>query len=126
MCKQCKCEDCSFPGDGCILEPKAKNVPRVHADCIKAWADGAEIQSYEVRLGNWVDQKNPHFFLDKRYRVKPKEKVKKWRYVIRLIGTDRLVVSGNYYSSGDEFNTKVPDFLAVEKIQCTMKEFDSD
>ena len=67
---------------------------RKHAELIKAWADGAEIQKYVKVLesGNafggvvkydWVSQPKPEWKEDGEYRIKPKEKqkVKMWQWV---------------------------------------------
>lgn len=51
------------------------NKPHVHAEVIKAWADGAEI---EVRLNSnrgWVKCGRPIWEDEYEYRVKPKPKV---------------------------------------------------
>ena len=51
--------------------------PHKHAAVIKAWADGAEIQS---RCGDsgWVDCSAPHWYGASEYRVKPQEVIKKY------------------------------------------------
>jgi hypothetical protein len=51
--------------------------PRVHAEIIKAWADGAEIQSKWGDSG-WVDCSEPHWYEASEYRVKPQEVIKKY------------------------------------------------
>ena len=45
--------------------------PHKHAELIKAWADGAEIQIYDRQTENWHDDENPRWFYDKGYRIKP-------------------------------------------------------
>jgi hypothetical protein len=61
-----------------MITVNGKNIPHKHAEVIKAWADGAEIQE---RYGNgpWVDlgKKGCHIlWCDKStYRVKPKPDV---------------------------------------------------
>lgn len=47
------------------------NKPHVHAEVIKAWADGAEIEA-EFPNGTWSVVTNPSWFKDCNYRVKPK------------------------------------------------------
>ena len=55
-------------------------VPHVHAEIIKAWADGATIQIYrKVDEGDddeyeWVDCPAPSFLVAHKYRVKPEPK----------------------------------------------------
>ena len=45
-----------------------------HAELIKAWADGAEIQFYTVTR-EWIDIDNPDWKEGFRYRIKPKPDV---------------------------------------------------
>lgn len=48
--------------------------PHKHAELIKAWADGAEIQ-YKDSLGNWFDcQDDPRWSEHVAYRIKPEPK----------------------------------------------------
>lgn len=44
-----------------------------HADLIKAWADGAEIQHRYLRK-KWEDTRNPGWDYDFEYRIKPEPK----------------------------------------------------
>ena len=54
-------------------------TPHKHAELIKAWADGAEI---EVLVGhkwvdveeNWTSYQNPFWYPDMEYRIKPEPK----------------------------------------------------
>lgn len=46
-------------------------TPRKHAELIKAWADGAEIQRRNRYLGLWIDNPNPTWEEDEIYRLKP-------------------------------------------------------
>jgi hypothetical protein len=41
-----------------------------HFDIIKAWREGHKIETYLPCLGLWVEDKNPHFSPDTRYRIK--------------------------------------------------------
>jgi hypothetical protein len=47
------------------------NKPHRHAECIKAWADGAQIQVYLNSAGGWTDDTEPDWYPDYRYRIKP-------------------------------------------------------
>lgn len=49
--------------------------PHKHADLIKAWADGAEIQCHCEDYG-WIDTSYPWWWADIDYRIKPKEQKK--------------------------------------------------
>ena len=48
-----------------------EKVPHVHAEVIKAWADGAKIQIRHRVNETWVDCPEPSFSVDFKYRVKP-------------------------------------------------------
>ena len=57
----------------CIESEESKmNKPHKHAELIKAWAGGAEIQMLDILTGKWVDIPNPAWYTDKEYRIKPK------------------------------------------------------
>ena len=49
--------------------------PHVHADLIKAWADGAQIQYNDSYSDNglWRDIANPVWSKDQVYRIKPRD-----------------------------------------------------
>jgi hypothetical protein len=44
---------------------------RPHADIIKAWADGAEVEFYDIYLERWVHEASPRFLPNVMYRVQP-------------------------------------------------------
>lgn len=46
------------------------NQPHKHAEVIKAWADGADIE-FSGDGSTWVKVENPRWDLDCEYRVKP-------------------------------------------------------
>ena len=47
--------------------------PHKHAELIKAWADGAEIQVL-YNKEEWVDRQHPSWHIDDEYRIKPERK----------------------------------------------------
>ncbi len=47
------------------------NKPHKHAELIKAWADGAEIEYYEDFYGSWKPACSPAWIEDIEYRIKP-------------------------------------------------------
>ena len=47
--------------------------PHKHAELIKAWADGAEIQYFDHEEG-WINQLHPAWYVDTEYRIKPEPK----------------------------------------------------
>ena len=61
--------------------------PHKHAEVIKAWADGAEIQS-RISNSGWVDCSTPHWYEGSEYRVKPKDVIKKYNVSLQ---------EGNYF-----------------------------
>lgn len=51
------------------------NKPRKHAELIKAWADGAEIQiKYNDGWCDWCIGSSPNWLDDEEYRIKPEPK----------------------------------------------------
>ena len=51
----------------------ADNVktPHVHAEAIKAWADGHEIEYFSITYDEWHTSTSPSWFDSVRYRIKP-------------------------------------------------------
>lgn len=52
-----------------------KYTPHVHAEVIKAWADGKPVEWREHPSGYWKWTGSPKFIEDYEYRVKPEEVV---------------------------------------------------
>jgi hypothetical protein len=48
--------------------------PHKHAEVIKAWADGAEIQSRRRNNDEWCDTPSPSWYKDTEYRIKQEPK----------------------------------------------------
>lgn len=80
-------------------------TPHKHADLIKAWADGAEIEErprngiwYTFDGGFWADSD------EYEYRIKPEEKkpVKRWLYAYI---EDGMWVQGQAFFSDEEIKT---------------------
>ena len=58
-----------------LVTKKPKTTPHVHAEIIKAWADGAEIQFHNGgKLGTWEDTIKPIWNPQFKYRIKPEPK----------------------------------------------------
>lgn len=51
------------------------NKPHVHAEFIKAWADGAQIQAFYTKNKEWVDCPEPFWSEREQYRIKGKDTV---------------------------------------------------
>jgi hypothetical protein len=55
-----------------------KVVPRKHAEIIKAWADGSQIQYYDGICDMWIDLDDPEWLENQSYRVKPEVVKPEW------------------------------------------------
>jgi len=76
-----------------------KYTPHVHAETIKAWADGKPIEYKSGVDRQWVLIDNPSFLVDFEYRVKPEEVVS---YTVVF---SYSVVGANYFPSTDRAAT---------------------
>lgn len=95
------------------MEEANKLIPHKHAECIKAWADGYEIQ-YKAEInpfGNtiWKFTDNPTWDKDIEFRVKPKPKLRPFTYdeVVKL--KDCWLI------------TKLPNHLSHTKDLCRIQ-----
>lgn len=82
--------------------------PHKHAEFIKQWADGAEIQFYSSG-GSWVDDPDPSWNCEKMiFRLKPEEKKPVvrwlWAHAVRYKqgGVQWMPASKNGFLSEDE------------------------
>ena len=85
------------------------NKQHKHAELIKAWADGAEIECRHKREGcenewyDWYLVADPRWYTnsDMEYRIKPKEKqkVKMWQWIIKARGQKRPTLTSGFYRS---------------------------
>ena len=48
--------------------------PHKHAELIKAWADGAEIEAFDSCIDEWVKASSPSWGNQIEYRIKPEPK----------------------------------------------------
>ncbi len=79
-----------------------------HADAIIAWAEGAEIEARSSADRKWVVTRNPTWWEDVEYRVKP---VKKYRVALfRKQDEAPLVVASNSQVTADNFES-MPGFI---------------
>jgi hypothetical protein len=98
--------------------------PHKHAELIKAWADGAEIQYRYQNFIDWYDIENPNWDVSKEYRIKPTEKVVRWLWVYRLkTEHTNAWVQCNTYMTDKDANINFSDF-DYKKIDYTRMEFD--
>jgi len=68
--------------------------PHKHAEFIKAWADGAEIEFRYVSCDEWRTADNPTWSLYIHYRIKPQPVIKKM--YMHYDNIKRMVSEGNY------------------------------
>ena len=77
--------------------------PHKHAELIKAWADGAEIEVLTPSTSEWNDVSEPLWIADQEYRIKPEPKpdvveyTDLWRtngYDMTEVGRFRLTFDG--------------------------------
>jgi len=63
-------------------------TPHIHADMIKAWADGYTVEAYNPERDAWIVCPEPGWFADIEYRVRPGEIEQKRpeyaEYVVRV------------------------------------------
>ena len=85
-------------------ECKVTKKPQPHAELIKAWADGAEIQVRPSSSGQWADCENPYWEQNYEYRIKPEPKPDLVYYgVFEMNG--KMVIGSFFtklYEKGDE------------------------
>lgn len=70
-----------------------------HYDLIVAWANGAQIESWDE--GHWYDCKTPAWEEHVTYRVKVVP-VTKWQWIMREKNPDKEFLTEYFYSSEDE------------------------
>lgn len=102
-----------------IMQDKQTKTQHKHAACIKAWADGEEIQ---VKVGHdqWDDLATCPNWKGIDYRIKPKfEKRYKYAYFSPSFGCWK--VSDEYYSDSEW--KRQCDTLTAVKIEASGKDF---
>lgn len=65
------------------------NKPHKHAELIKAWADGAEIEILSKVYQEWILMPFPDWHNEMEYRIKPEQKPDVVRYT-RITSTNNL------------------------------------
>lgn len=99
--------------------------PHKHAELIKAWADGAQIQSrWDMTDGkgwsDWRDEaESPEWFIDWEYRIKPegKKPVVRWKCVYKS--------ANGYWTETEYFYTdeEIKQCKGHTKLEYTRTEF---
>lgn len=90
--------------------------PHKHAELIKAWADGAEIEMYSDIMKEWVFIISPSWCADMEYRIKPEPKPD-FVYCAcfdfdaldehKIMMTDLTIHNDNYFSYPYNHNLKL-------------------
>ena len=95
-----------------------------HAEIIKAWADGAEVQVFRHEYDGyyWEDTATPNFNIDFDYRIKPTEKVVRWLWAWQPIGTNWSFISEHRYTD-EEVKAALKDGTFT-KLEWSREEFD--
>jgi hypothetical protein len=90
-----------------------------HAELIKAWADGAEIEFLSSQDNKWYLTKLPSWEVSKTYRIKPEEKqpVVRWLWAFKI--RSGWVSTTNFYTDSEVVDTN-PDRV---KLEYTRTEF---
>ena len=70
--------------------------PHKWAKEIKAWADGADIESRTNDSQAWIRNETPAWNPSFQYRIKPQPKEPQYLYVYKINGLVRLVEAGGF------------------------------
>jgi hypothetical protein len=88
-------------------------VPRIHAEFIKAWAEGYDIEAFNPERDCWIICPEPGWFADIEYRVRPGEMEREPRwcsYDVRidqdLFDEDELELT-NHCSKPEHYNIRL-------------------
>lgn len=76
--------------------------PHLHAEVIKAWADGHEVQYRLPQTDKWEDTEFPTFCPEVFYRVKPEPKKPTTWYQVVLLGERSPLVPSQLYKSKED------------------------
>ena len=108
-------------------------IPEKHRALAHAWVDGAEIEYRQPNCGirtfrEWTTADVPAFAQSFEYRIKPKAKVKKWRWVAGHPGGTIYVVNVIGRSNTDSMNffseAEALQLGYLQKVDATMIEVD--
>lgn len=105
--------------------------PRKHAELIRAWADGAEIQVWSERgiVPFWKNVENPLFYDCQIYRIRPNEKVVRWLWAFRkddeIRGEHGWLYTNSFVSDEEmEAQKKLRPDVKYIKLEWSREEFD--
>ena len=102
--------------------------PHKHADLIKQWADGAEVQVLRQEFDGdfWEDAARPRFNPDVQYRIKPSKKVVRWSwayYIIDSTNSNVWALSPTYMTDEEAAQSFASD-VKYRKLEWSREEFE--
>lgn len=97
--------------------------PHKHAELIKAWADGAEIQYRRNAQDDWKSLQNPEWNGLVEYRIKPAEKVVRWQWITVCEGS-KPQISRSFFTEQEVSNGFQLGVKIVGKAEWSRMEFD--
>jgi hypothetical protein len=113
-----------------LLNKEIEMPEHKYAEVLRAIADGKPVQCKRDD-SEWLDfDPFEHSFYMSPYlawRVKPKEKVMKWRWVAKHVGSNTaILVTDSHYKDEAEFHRTEchKDYVFVAPVSCTMIEVD--
>jgi hypothetical protein len=83
-----------------------------HAELIKAWADGAQIQVFYNDIMTWGGVDNPDWHESLSYRIKPKQPVVRWLWAKLVLG--EWMISPVYRSKEEASKTFDGQVICLE------------
>lgn len=90
--------------------------PHVHCDCIKAWADGAEIEM-ECASGKWMLETDPTWRADYNYRIKPQPREpRRWWITLQKDGVIDSVYLDKKSAEGACACVKSLGYVEVQEV----------
>lgn len=93
-----------------------------HAELIKAWADGAEIQSRNIGE-YWADNQRPIWAEDTEYRIKPKQPVVRWLWAIKIDKWDGWDLMTRFMDDEQANRWALANKYLIQKLEYTRTEF---
>lgn len=91
--------------------------PHKHAELIKAWADGAEIQYRLSPEEEWKYMESPLWWDCNEYRIKPKQPVVRWQWAYKTRAGWQS--TSGFYTDNEVVNTSMDRV----KLEWTRTEF---
>ena len=100
-------------------------IPKKHQAVAHAFVDGADVEHRAPeghRDRDWHPDPLPFWHEDWEYRVAPKKKVKKWRWVVEMSGGCLFVTDGLYADQADYAQRTQYEDILIQRIDDTAQE----